>query len=264
MENIIAASYNLHGIQHNDLYRFRRIAEELCRCGVDICGFQETVKSREIEDTSYQIARHMTRIRQREHYTWWQYCHMFFDRYPEGVSILSVSPFEGVFALDLDVTVRKNVKPLMRRFALFALTNIRGVRILFVTTHLDHHKAPGIRTAQAQKITDAVRENFSSRDLDQIVITGDLNAGERSACLKQFRREGFTDCYRRLHRTGGDTFPASGPCCRIDYILSKGKMKPIRAGGIFSGDMESLSDHIGLTAELQAGRQNARRKGKDR
>ncbi len=246
MHRITVASYNLHGTQSNDEYRFYRIAQELQYHRADICGFQEVINGMGVEDTSYQVARHLMNLTGERWYTYWAYCHPFYDRYPEGISVLSRVPLQEVGVINLDVAVRKT-RPLMQRYALAVTAELGGKAVRFVTTHLDHHKTASIRTQQAQKIIDNIYSN-TNRYFNAEVITGDLNAKETSSCLKLFKRNKFQDSFRKINKRGGDTFPASGPYCRIDFILCRGQIKIVDS--FLMSNQTDLSDHIGIVTVI--------------
>ncbi|MGV8124444.1 MAG: endonuclease/exonuclease/phosphatase family protein [Candidatus Xenobiia bacterium LiM19] len=247
-ERIVIANYNLHGIQDNDASRFPEIAAELAFHNVDICGLQEVICGSGIEDTSYQIARHASSYDGATFSTYWAYCHKFYDRYPEGISILSRYPIENPQIISLDVTLKKGAKPLMPRYALAAEIGVRGHRVLFTTLHLDHHPLPTVRTAQAAVLVNALKKQFTLKEFRAIIITGDFNARESSMCLRFFKRQGFKDTYRSLFKTGGNTFPSSEPVERIDYILLKGESTVENSFLVMHNP--SLSDHLGIITVL--------------
>lgn len=245
MKEITLASYNMHGTQQNDSQRFKKIAELLCEHKVDICGFQEVINGCGIEDTSYTVARFLKMLTGEEWRTYWTYCHLFYDRYPEGISILSRFPMKNIEIVNLDTNVNGKT-PLMQRYALYALIDCGSFSVNFATTHLDHHNMASIRTQQAQKIIDSFKDSGASAAIEAIV--GDFNAKENSKCLKLFKKNKFIDTYRKINKQGGDTFPASNPFCRIDYIMCRGKIK-VKSSSLMDSDNE-LSDHIGIVTKL--------------
>lgn len=248
-EAIILGSYNLHGVQENDSWRFQEIAGELAFHRIDICGFQEVVRGNGIEDTSFQIARHIHKLTGDYYWTYWAYCHPFFDLYPEGISILSKYPIENPRVLDLKASLSNGARPILPRFALSAEFSVKGRRILFVTTHLDHHPDQKLRTAQASVLLRLLERQILSGKFNGIIITGDLNARENSQALRFFKRRGFRDTYRQIHRQDGNTFPSCNPMERIDYILKKGRIRIADSYNILR--KESLSDHLGVVTVLR-------------
>ncbi len=243
---ITAATYNLHGTQENDSERFYQIAKLLWESGVIVCGFQEVINGAGIEDTSWQLAKILMAETNSKWYTYWQYCHHFYDLYPEGISILSAYPIEEIFVSDLSKN-RGRIAPLMQRYALIATINVEGLRVRFAVTHLDHHKLTSVRTYQTRQIISDFFVNCA-QPCELSFITGDMNATEKSACLKVFKKNGFLDTYRKTNKTGGDTFPASSPYTRIDYIFAKGGK--IAESYLLPSD-PGTSDHIGIVTKIE-------------
>lgn len=246
-EPVIVGSFNLHGVQDNDPGRYEEIAEELASQRIDICGLQEVVKGNGIEDTSFQIARHLYRLTGDYYWTYWAFCHPFFDKYPEGLSILAKYPFENPTIIKLDVSLKSGAKPLLPRVALSVECVIKARRIRFITLHLDHHPDPELRTAQASVLLKALSGQRQTL-FGGTFITGDFNAREDSSCLRFFKRRGFSDTYRTIHREGGTTFPACNPMERIDYILKKGRLRVTDSYTFLKGN--NLSDHFGVVTIL--------------
>jgi len=151
-ERFRIVSYNLHGIQTNDGWRFGKIASELARLNVHICGFQEVINGNGIEDTSYQVAYHMNNITGLSYSTHWLYCHNFNGVYPEGLSILSSYPIINPLRIDLNEDLSSRLKPLLTRYALSCEINVGEGKVIFTTLHLDHHKERILRTSQAEKL----------------------------------------------------------------------------------------------------------------
>ncbi|MDQ7824999.1 MAG: endonuclease/exonuclease/phosphatase family protein [Candidatus Eremiobacteraeota bacterium] len=246
---VVVASYNLHGTQDNDSSRFPAIARELAAHRVDICGFQEVVKSETIEDTSYQVARYLSHLTGTRYHTYWAFCHPFYDRYPEGISILSRFPITSPSVIDLDVTLRRGAKPLMPRKALAASIAVRGKRIIFVTLHLDHHRMAAVRTAQLTLLLRKLSSLYGIRGIQGTVVTGDFNASEWSSPLNLMKRRSFRDTYRLINGWGGNTFPSCSPSCRIDFILLKGRMKILNSYLILKDSW--MSDHAGVLSIIR-------------
>lgn len=243
-EVIRIGSYNLHGVQDNDPVRFRQISSELSSFDLDLCAFQEVISGHGIEDTSGQVAKWMTEKTGFHYITHFEECHLFHDKYPEGVSVASRHELKAVHRIDLNFGLRDGLAPYMKRYAAAAEVGIYGRKVIFVSVHLDHHENPQVRLAQVEKL-----EN----ELDQIwgdsahyrVLAGDLNDIEDSPAMGFLRARGYQDCYRTCHPQGGNTFPARHPSTRIDYLMVKG-------GNVLSAQLvlqnHELSDHLGLVA----------------
>lgn len=244
-EIIRIGSYNLHGVQDNDPVRFSQIAKELSSFDLDLCAFQEVISGHGKEDTSGQVAHWMTEITGFHYKTHFEECHLFHNKYPEGVSVMSRHELKEVRRIDLNLELRDGLTPYMARFAVVAELIIYGRKVIFVSLHLDHHENPQVRLAQLEKL---------EKEMDQIwgdnayyrVLAGDLNDVEDSPALSFLRARDYQDCYRTCHpQEGGNTFPTQNPYTRIDYLMVKG-------GKILSTqlvlDNHELSDHLGLVA----------------
>ena len=241
-------TYNLHGLQENDEWRFGKIAYELNKLNAHICGFQEVINGNGVEDTSYQIAYHLRNITGCSYKTHWLYCHHFNEIYPEGLSVLSPYNIEKATGIDLNKKLSCKITPLMPRFALSCEIEIFNKKILFTTLHLDHHKNRNLRTSQAKKLLNSLEEEYNMEDYICSVITGDFNDLDKSPCLKYLEKEGYKDSYREIHEKWGNTFHSSRPTVRIDYILIKGSVK-IEDSKLILYD-NRLSDHIGIMTSI--------------
>jgi maltose 6'-phosphate phosphatase len=246
---VVVATYNLHGTQDNDPWRFPEIAGTLLEHHVDICGCQEVIKGGGVEDTSFQIARHLEARSGEKWKTYWAYCHPFYDRYPEGISLLSRHAIVNPAIIDLNITLKKKIKPILPRFAVAAEFMVREKTLLFATTHLDHCHAATLRTAQVAELLKGLAGNYTLAKYDAIIITGDFNAREQSMAMRLLRRKGFKDTYRHIHKNGGTTFPAHNPLERIDYIMMKGSVSISSSYLIMNG--RGLSDHLGIATIIE-------------
>ena len=241
-------SLNLHGTHHDEdgQQRFRRIAGELAPLDPHAACFQEVVSGAGIEDTGEQIARWisaMTGYHYRSHYS---YCHLFMEKYPEGVGLALRTAPRRTRVIDL-TRLPGGLRPAMPRNALGAEAEIFGRRILFVSVHLDHSPDPKVRLAQAEKL---VREiDGEGADVSCSILAGDFNDTENSPAIDYLRSAGYRDAYRACHRGAGNTYPAGNPQSRIDFIFVRGQAA-IVASGLLPNDPE-LSDHVGVFAEIR-------------
>jgi len=247
-KKINIVTYNLHGLQKNDEWRFGKIAYELSKRDAHICGFQEVINGNGVEDTSYQVAYHLRNITGLPYNTHWLYCHNFNETYPEGLSLLSSYPITSPVRIDLNEKLSCKENPLLPRFALSCEFKIGHHKILFTTLHLDHHKERTLRASQAEKLIKELGETFTMEDYACSVITGDFNDLDKSPCLNYFKKQGYKDSYRELHKKWGNTFHSSRPTVRIDYILIKGDVKIEKSELILYNS--KLSDHVGILTTI--------------
>ncbi len=248
MKTLKIISYNLHGIQTNDEWRFGKIAYELSKHETDICGFQEVINGYGIEDTSYQVAHHMKNITGLPYTTHWLFCHYFNDIYPEGLSIMSHYPMINPVRIDLNENLSCKVKPLLTRFALSAEIDIDGKKILFTSLHLDHHKDRNLRASQAEKLLLELGNFYDTEQYICSIITGDFNDLDTSPCIKYFEEQGYKDSYRTVNKKGGNTFYSGKPTVRIDFIMIKGDVDIVKSELILYDS--SLSDHVGIVTTI--------------
>jgi endonuclease/exonuclease/phosphatase family metal-dependent hydrolase len=153
----------------------------------------------------------------------------------------------------------------------FAYADLRlaGKRFRFVDTHLEAYGDP-IRTAQAGQLVGA---GGAAAKRGRVILVGDMNSDPNGAepnAFKALIAGGFVDTWARLHP--GDPGLTSGleadlmdpPTpnpfgdSRIDHVLSKGRIKPLRATIVGKNPANSrtstglwASDHAGVVTRLR-------------
>jgi endonuclease/exonuclease/phosphatase family metal-dependent hydrolase len=164
-----------------------------------------------------------------------------------GVAILSRYPFElsGNEALPIS----GGNEP---RTALWAVVRIPGIgEVLFISTHLEAYYFDDDRMNQIQKLIDV----FGSSPItpagtampDNVVIAGDLNAGNSSAELALLELAGFQDAFVGEHPA---TFPSPTPTDVYDWVLlpETSALKPFQSWVL---DEPIASDHLPVVVDLQ-------------
>lgn len=251
-EVIRICTYNLHGVHKNNLFRFRRIASELSAFDPDLGAFQEVISGNGVEETSAQIARWMSRITGYYYRTQYTFCHLFMDKYPEGISMLARHQLKNIQKIDLSRGLDGFV-PHLDRYAVVAEVEISKQKIIFVSVHLDHEDQK-VRLAQAEKLLRELDHLFGKRRGYCYILAGDFNDVEDSPVMTFFRKNGYKDAFRSCHIVGGNTFDALNPHKRIDYIMVRGDVNFLSAE-LVPKDPE-LSDHIGVFAIMEIKRAN--------
>ncbi|MCG6552627.1 MAG: endonuclease/exonuclease/phosphatase family protein [Candidatus Magnetominusculus sp. LBB02] len=242
-------SFNLHGTHgKDDAQRFKQIASELSANDPEICLYQEVINGAGIEETSAQIAGLMTKTTGYYYRTHYSYCHLFMDKYPEGVAVSSRYALKNPQTIDLNKGLTDGVRPLMERFSSASEVEIYGRRFVFASVHLDHSPEAIVRLAQAEKLLKSLDSIYGSGAYCT-VIAGDFNDVEDSPVITYLMEHGFVDAYRSCHKTGGNTFPSQSPNTRIDYIMVRGGVKVHYAELILKDP--SLSDHTGVYAVVE-------------
>lgn len=137
-----------------------------------------------------------------------------------------------------------------------------GKELRFWNTHLDHigHEA---RAKGAEMIAQA--SEVLGRDLPQL-LTGDMNAPITHDAIKNFIAGGWADTYAAVHGEKdpgytyhgfkgvnyGATKPNGEPRLKIDWIFSRGAVKPVAATIIRDGRNDHYpSDHYFVSAEVE-------------
>jgi len=184
------------------------------------------------------------------HYkTHFEECHLFHNKYPEGVSVASRHKLKGVYRIDLNYGLRDGLTPHMDRYAAALLVEIYGRKVVFVSIHLDHHENPQVRLAQAERLES---------ELDRIVgdsvycriLAGDFNDAENSPVMAFLKAQGYQDCYRACHSEGGNTFPTRNPSTRLDYIMVKAAAGVRALSARLVLNNHEMSDHLGVVAVI--------------
>jgi endonuclease/exonuclease/phosphatase family metal-dependent hydrolase len=148
-----------------------------------------------------------------------------------GVALLSTWPIrEGqVVELPTDGTV---TRPAMR-----ATVDHPAGAFPVVVTHLEVDG--DVRTRQAERVLELVDEE------SRAVVVGDFNATPDEAVVDAMT-DRFTDAWAAAGDGDGDTFSASRPFQRIDYVFVRGF--DVTEATVFGGPDES--DHRGVRATL--------------
>lgn len=244
-------SFNLHGTHDSDDMRFRKIASELSIFDPQLCAYQEVISGAGISETSAQIASWMTKMTGSYYRTYYSYCHLYMETYPEGVAVSGCSELLNTNTIDLNDKLSGSLRPAMDRFAATCEFNIYGKRIIFSSLHLDHHENKDVRLAQAEKLVDEIERLYGKEDTYYCcILAGDFNDVEDSPVMEFLKKDGFVDAYRAIHPTGGNTFNSTDPFTRIDYIMIKGNIKKVHSAELIL-DNPQFSDHIGLYAVIE-------------
>ncbi|MBF0329234.1 MAG: endonuclease/exonuclease/phosphatase family protein [Nitrospirae bacterium] len=246
-ELIKVCTFNLHGTHKDNSSRPLLISRELSSLAPDICAFQEAIQSGG-EDTAGVIAKNLSHMTGRHYRAHFALCHLFMDKYPEGVAAVTNSAQANKQTIDLNKGLEKGLKPSMARFASACEVRLYGKEILFASVHLDYNKNKSIRLAQAKKLLKEIDRLYKNKYYCQI-IAGDFNDNADSPAMLFLAENGFNDAYRHCNATGGATYPSDAPTNRIDYIMVKGDAE-IQSSSLVLKNPE-LSDHCGVFAVLR-------------
>ncbi|MFG2043278.1 RNA repair domain-containing protein [Dactylosporangium sp. NPDC048998] len=148
-------------------------------------------------------------------------------------------------------------------------TLLNGRPVGFVAAHLTSDHTEGAEQRREHQLR-VIAERLGRGDLDAAVVLTDLNAGDDAAPAVP----GYVDAWRAIHpHDAGFTFdPAVNPlaavasrtgrAARLDRILVRGPLTPVvaerfgdRPFAEDGGTPRFVSDHFGVTALLQTGRE---------
>jgi len=156
-----------------------------------------------------------------------------------GVSILSRWPIEDVEYVELPVSRSPT------RVATVATVRTPNGPTRVVATHFMTAKPGDVRDEQAEALVDTVEGDESA------VILGDFNVvPEREEPAYRVLDDSFTDAWDAAEGTvgGPNTWSASDPVRRIDYVFLKGDWE-VREAEV-SGNPRA-SDHLAVSAEIE-------------
>jgi endonuclease/exonuclease/phosphatase family metal-dependent hydrolase len=231
------ATYNIHhAASVDDRLDLERIARELERGGADVIGLQEvdrhwSARSEFVDQASWLAERLGMHVAYA--------ANLDLDplepgqrRRQYGTAVLSRFPI-----LSSHNTLLPRPRGGEQRGLLETVLNVRGVRVRFANTHLQHNSAEE-RLAQTQRIAELLGDAN-----EPTVLVGDLNAVPEAPELAP-----LWPLFEDAGAAAGNTYPAEAPDRRIDYVLAT----PDIGVGDASVLASPASDHLQLTAGLTA------------
>ncbi|MEX0991856.1 MAG: endonuclease/exonuclease/phosphatase family protein [Actinomycetota bacterium] len=120
-----------------------------------------------------------------------------------------------------------------------------GASLNVLCTHLG--LLPGERAVHAGRILDTVAGTAGP-----LLIGGDLNERPGQPAAAAFGTR-LWDTWIRVGPSTGETFPASAPEARIDYLFASEDLTPRRAVVLGSPAAKAASDHLPLVVDLANG-----------
>jgi endonuclease/exonuclease/phosphatase family metal-dependent hydrolase len=235
-------TYNIHvGIGMDKELDLARIADCIRRERPDLVGLQEV--DRGVERTKrVDQAAELARLTGMEY----AFAHnLNYQGGQYGVAVLSRFPI-----LAVDHRRYANRREAERRGFIRVEVLVGGVRVNFVTTHLDYQHADG-RLFEAEQLLSALADARGP-----LIVTGDFNdepTGSTYRLMLSRFADGWTesragDAAPDVEHPNGLTYPADKPVKRIDYIFYQGG-GPLRARRAWIPHTDA-SDHLPLVAEL--------------
>ncbi len=145
----------------------------------------------------------------------------------------------------------RSIQSSEQRGLLQLVIEVKGQEIVFMNTHLDDKPDDAERMACVQEIKTAAQQ-YASRP---VILCGDFNDIPASATIGKMK-DTFDDSWDQIGAGEGNTYPASKPAKRLDYIFTKKNnlgsitslsLKPVSAR-VIAGD---ASDHLPLLVEFE-------------
>ena len=229
------ATYNIHhGAGVDGIVDLDRIAAELERGGADVIGLQE-VDRHWGERSGFQDQATALAERVGMHLAYAP--NLDLDplepgapRRQYGTAVLSRFPI-----LESRNTLLPRPAGGEQRGLLETVINVRGVRLRFATTHLQHTSTVE-RRAQTERIADLL-----GAAAEPTILVGDLNAAPSAPELAP-----LWPLFDDAAAGAGPTYPAEAPVSRIDYVLATSDVGATAAAVLAS----TASDHLQVTADL--------------
>jgi endonuclease/exonuclease/phosphatase family metal-dependent hydrolase len=128
------------------------------------------------------------------------------------------------------------------RAALIASLEWEPRHLLAVAIHL------GLRPAERRRHVDELLETLED-GRDPVVIGGDTNERPEGRAMTRLAKS-FPDAWTRGGEGRGDTFSATAPVARIDYVFTSPGIGVIRAWVPDGADPAVASDHRPVVADL--------------
>ncbi len=224
------------------------LADGLAAVDPELLALQEACEERGVKDNLMELVAALEERTGRTYAVHRAVTHRAWDKYDEGLAIVSALPL-----VDLEgIALPGGVFP--RKLLLARATLPGGETMAIGTTHLDHQSAPA-RKLQAQRV--ATETDTYPRSGEAFVLTGDFNEGPTAGDVHTtLSASGLVDLWAALNvGDPGPTFTSANPRDRIDVIwldastgglmgTSVVRILTTAVGGIFG------SDHLGLAATL--------------
>lgn len=156
------------------------------------------------------------------------------ERSQYGTAVLSRYPIVASENTRLHNADGKEQRGLLR-----ATIDVRGQRLDFYSTHLEH-SSQAIRSRQAAEIVDLVDE-------DPAVVVGDFNAYPDAPEIATLTAA-FDDAWEVAGRGDGFTYPAEAPRGRIDNLYVTDGVRPVTAEVVLTDPV--ASDHLPVVSRV--------------
>lgn len=254
-------SLNLHTWQEPDqLAKFDRIADFIAANGVEIVCLQECAQNRDSalladgmlrEDNAARLIQERLRARGMEYAMAWDWAHYGWDRWEEGIAVLSRLPMIDSESRWVSES-RSRADALGSRKVLRARIEVPGFGpVDAYSAHLSWASA-GLPT-QVTALLDWIDDTETGAAA--VIVAGDFNDEPGGVGYEAMRAAGFGDAFEAAPPDSpptatGRAFVTTTWNTRIDHIWTRpgtGRLAPVSTRIVFAGDGEPVvSDHYGI------------------
>lgn len=255
---------NVHAwIEENQDEKMETLAKVIAEKDYDVIAMQEVNQSmnspvifRAIRQDNYGwvLLDKISKYTDRTYYYHWSNSHIGYDKYDEGLAIITKHKLLNVD--EFYCTRAQSVNTITSRRINSATIEYKGQIIEFYTCHMN------LPTNKEEKMSDNIQRILKRSQTDNLkILMGDFNtdAINNPEDYKKILFQGLYDTYTdAIEKDNGitvggniDGWSKSKEDKRIDYIFSNRKIKVLNSKVIFNGKNHPVvSDHYGLEVIL--------------
>lgn len=250
--------------------KIKEIGDAIFQKGYDIIALQEVnqlIDTEEVElnrlycasENDYKIHEDNFALRivdylqklNKEYYWTWIFSHIGYDKYEEGLAILSLEP---LYVQDTVVSKDKDIQKFTTRRLLTAVTKLNGEIVKICNCHYSWFSQDGFVTEWKNT------EKFLKDSGYPLIMMGDFN---NPAYTKGYEmvinsalnlRDSFTAKHEEEPFTISreiDGWKGNKENLRIDFIFSSANLIPLTYQLMFDGRTPIVSDHFGVEASFE-------------
>ncbi len=245
--SFVVTTINLRCLLDDWDARLPILVDGLSAAHADAIGLQEVCAEPSGRDNLAELLTRLDAATGQTHSVTRTITHRSWNRYEEGIALLSPHRVGGTRVADLPPGA------FPRKVIAAEIIGPQGP-VVFAVTHLDVDGG-AVRESQIGTVLEIVDELASERQ--GAIVAGDFNEGPGLGVSARLGAAGFVDAWAALRPTeSGPTFPASDPASRIDYVMFRQASSGFGVSEVERTFTEPLSgvfasDHFGLRALLR-------------
>ena len=256
---------NCHSWQEEDqLEKIRHLAETIKSEDYDVIALQEVSQHRASKDYKDNLKeenflvvllKELEKLNVNEYDSVWDYAHIGYDVYEEGVCLLSKHPIKDQRSIFVSQSQDKN--NWKTRNIVSITVEYNGKLIDFYSCHLGWwHDEEEPFKEQFKRLNESINSNR------QTFLLGDFNnnANVRNEGYDYIKSLGFLDTFELAKvkdegitaRGKIDGWEANREALRLDLVLTNSPITVNSSKVIFNGENEAVvSDHYGVIVEIE-------------